>query len=98
MTRPSGAKWSSHGSVSATQARLVTSSTSCQRFELLSSGLNRIHEGVEAIIGPARLPRNNNRAPRCTLDGPKGGSTTLTRWYRLFCLDQVTPLLSPSVV
>ena len=40
MTRPSGARWSSHGSVSATQARLVTSSTSCQRFELLSSGLN----------------------------------------------------------
>jgi len=39
MTRPSGARWSSHDSLSATQARLVTSSTSCQRFELLSSGL-----------------------------------------------------------
>ena len=41
MTRPPGARWSSSGSVSATQARFVTERTSAHRFELFSSGLKR---------------------------------------------------------
>ena len=38
MTRPSGARWSSPGSISAIQARSVSSSTAPRRFEAVSSG------------------------------------------------------------
>ena len=59
-------------SVSATQARLVTSSTSCQRLELLSSGLNRRkllrlevelhHVAQERAHDPRRLGDRRRRA------------------------------------
>ena len=41
MTRPSGARSSSVGTVSASQARSVTSKTSPRRFDAVSSGPNR---------------------------------------------------------
>ena len=76
MTRPSAARWSSYGTVSATQARLVTSSTSCQRLELFSSGLNRrkffasMFQFHHIAQEPAHLPRGlgNRRARRRDLD------------------------------
>ena len=40
MTRPSGARWSSPGTISAIHVRSVTSSTAPRRFDAVSSGPN----------------------------------------------------------
>ena len=40
MTRPSGARWSSPGTISAIHVRSVTSSTEPSRLDAVSSGPN----------------------------------------------------------
>ena len=57
MTRPSGARWSSPGSVSAIQPRSVTSKTGASRFEAVSSGPNsRNVRGLRAITSRMKPP------------------------------------------
>ena len=50
MTRPSGERWSSPGTVSASHARSVTSKTAPSRLEAVSSGpISRKLAGLRSI-------------------------------------------------
>ena len=62
MTRPSGARWSSVGKISASKARFVTSNTSWSRLEAVSSGPNsRNVAGLRLIT--SRSQRPSGRVP-----------------------------------
>ena len=65
------------GKISAIEQRLVTSSTSCQRFELFSSGLNRrkfvvevqLHDVAQELAHGRASPRRRLRPGCGNVDG-----------------------------
>ena len=74
MIRPSAARWSSSGSVSAFQVRSVTSRTSCSRLELFSSGENI----RKWSMLPAITSRRNAPSTRVASTAPVPGASTST--------------------
>jgi hypothetical protein len=74
MTRPSGARWSSPGSVSATHVRFVTSNTADRRFDAVSSGPNsRNVSGLSLITSRTSSPRTRVAS---LVEPPGAGTST----------------------
>ena len=76
MTRPSGARWSSPGTISAIQVRSVTSSTAPSRFDAVSSGpnirkLSRVagHHVAQHTCPSTRVASARGRAGRRDVHG-----------------------------
>ena len=69
MIRPSGARWSSYSSISAFQARLVTSMTSWSRLEEFSSGANSRKLSMFCAITSRRKPPSTRVASTAPVPG-----------------------------
>ena len=74
MIRPSTARWSSYGRVSAFQVRSVTSRTSCSRLELFSSGEN----SRKFVMFCAITSRRKVPSTRVDSTAPVPGASTST--------------------